>query len=86
MLVIWKDTSRQEAMVFYDDDRRVSKVDGKTAQLAIDTWDRLKTDTYLTQFIHNPVFDGPWPDTPINQEFNNPNLIDHQKLMRESTE
>lgn len=80
MLIIWKDTNKEEAIVFYDDDKKVSRVDNKIAQLAIDTWERLKSDTFLTESIHNPIFDGPWPNTPLNQELLNPNPIDHQVL------
>lgn len=81
-MVIWKDVNKEEAIVFYDDHRKVSTVDGKTAQLAIDTWDRIKNDNVLTIVIHNPILWGPWPNSELGVEKENTStLITHQFLM-----
>lgn len=60
MVIIWKDTSRQEA-IFYRDGHQLDYKIVTSSQVEELIKEKLYKDEYIVEGFHLPSFDGLWP-------------------------
>lgn len=63
MIILWKDNTHSEAIVWYDQpEYKISLVVGHIAEMAVALWDKLKGDQYLLEAQWSADTHGPWPE------------------------